>query len=552
MKELKPADRPRPAPRNAKGVALVFALMGITILSMLAASLLYVSSAETYASLNYKRQVQAVYASTAGVQRALDWFRTTYSPYLDNQATGVVDTKAYTTTGLVPLYSGQQVTLGEPTDPSLPNNNFPNGTIIGSFSGIKTGSTTIGDATAGYRLWARLLSHGRFVDITGINTVISERWQIGVTGAVSGVLNSYSVQETAIIEDFFIPIYKDAVRGACNVNINGNLTTDSFNSNKGTYDPCTCPGQTCNSGCATWTGVTCTGNCYTGADAQASVGSNAILDLAGKSIIINGNAYYGQAYGACTGTDKIPTNDVKGDITQSPPVPFPPITPTFTTTTGGEDVCGNGTSKAAGPTWIDASKQPHWSYRPNAVGTYYGNCKAASGDAVTLCIPSGATTPATYFFTDMIIGGGSAQLEIRQGNNLGICDSTSKLCNAAGVTCYPPGVKLYISNSLSLGGNGLAGSGDPKLLSVLLTATNTSSTCGKSSCSYTGTNSFYGTIYAPNAGCCISGNSNFYGAVSAYNVDTGASVNVHYDLSMQYLAGTTTTFRVVNQTRNVF
>ena len=68
--ETRAAGRTRPG--NEKGMALAFALMGIMVLSMLAASLLYVSNTEAYASLHYKKEVQAVYASTTGVNSALD------------------------------------------------------------------------------------------------------------------------------------------------------------------------------------------------------------------------------------------------------------------------------------------------------------------------------------------------------------------------------------------------------------------------------------------------------------------------------------------------
>ena len=50
-------------------MALVFALMGILILSMLAAALLVVTNADALTSFNYKNQIQASYAALAGVHR---------------------------------------------------------------------------------------------------------------------------------------------------------------------------------------------------------------------------------------------------------------------------------------------------------------------------------------------------------------------------------------------------------------------------------------------------------------------------------------------------
>src|SRR5437870_2915696 len=74
---------------HARGVALVFSLLAITILSLLASALLYISNQEALAATNYKRQVQAVYASTTGAQVALDWFRTVYEAYMDNLPGGI-------------------------------------------------------------------------------------------------------------------------------------------------------------------------------------------------------------------------------------------------------------------------------------------------------------------------------------------------------------------------------------------------------------------------------------------------------------------------------
>src|SRR5262249_24603393 len=70
-----------------RGMALVFALLGILLLSMLAASLMFITSTESMASFHYKNETQASYAALAGVQRATDWFRKDYNVWL-NPTTG--------------------------------------------------------------------------------------------------------------------------------------------------------------------------------------------------------------------------------------------------------------------------------------------------------------------------------------------------------------------------------------------------------------------------------------------------------------------------------
>ena len=56
--------------RNEHGVALVLALFLVTIMSVLAASLMFLSQTETYSTQNYRMMSQARYGAEAGVQKA--------------------------------------------------------------------------------------------------------------------------------------------------------------------------------------------------------------------------------------------------------------------------------------------------------------------------------------------------------------------------------------------------------------------------------------------------------------------------------------------------
>ena len=55
---------------NERGIALVLALFLMSALSVLGASLMFLSQTETYASMNYRMMSQARYAAEAGVQKA--------------------------------------------------------------------------------------------------------------------------------------------------------------------------------------------------------------------------------------------------------------------------------------------------------------------------------------------------------------------------------------------------------------------------------------------------------------------------------------------------
>ena len=56
-----------------RGIALVLALFLMSAMSVLAASLMFLSQTETYASMNYRMMSQARYAGEAAVQKASDF-----------------------------------------------------------------------------------------------------------------------------------------------------------------------------------------------------------------------------------------------------------------------------------------------------------------------------------------------------------------------------------------------------------------------------------------------------------------------------------------------
>src|SRR5262249_5064984 len=58
---------------SERGIALVLALFLMTALSVLGASLMFLSQTETYASMNYRMMSQARYAAEAGVNKAANF-----------------------------------------------------------------------------------------------------------------------------------------------------------------------------------------------------------------------------------------------------------------------------------------------------------------------------------------------------------------------------------------------------------------------------------------------------------------------------------------------
>jgi hypothetical protein len=506
-------------------MALVFTLLGLLLLSMLAASLMFVTSAGSFASMSFKSQMQASFAANTGVQAALDWFRTYYVPnWLDN-STGIATTGIhYLLTVQPPTYGGNAVTLGGSA-------NFPSSDVASSFVALSTSPNnqiTMGNTTGSYTMTASLMAHDRYKKMDNTD-VISERWMVNVTGTVAGPLGNSTVRETAVIERVYLPLFNDAIRGKCVVNLAGNVATDSYFSAGGPYNVA--------------------GNKFTGADAQASIGSNALIQASGASATINGNAYWGSSSGSCTGGEEIAKDTiVLGKIIEAPGVPFPPITPSFTDTTGsGTDEC-----KSVDPAYMRYNTLSLSSYDPNVAANHHKSCDAKKD--TYLCVPaSSAATSAYFFFNTMNTGGSGGVYLKRMTNPAGACDAANIAgdCTAA-TPCAA--ARVYLNMGMSLTGNGgINGCWDPRYMSFFYTGGTGSGVAGSATTiSYKGTSDFYATMYAPYATVDIQGTSGIYGSVTALNVDDKGTGDVHYDLSLQNTWGSASPFRIINQTRNVF
>ena len=504
---------------SERGMALVFTLLGLLLLSALAASLMFVTSAGSFASMSFKSQMQASFAANTGVQAALDWFRTYYAPnWLDN-ATGIATTRtAYLLTVQPPTYGGNAVTLGGSA-------NFPSSDVVSSFAAFSTSPNnqiTMENTTGSYTMTASLMAHDRYKKMDNTD-VISERWMVNVTGTVAGPLGNSTVRETAVIERVYLPLFNDAIRGKCDVSLGGNIGTDSYFSASGSYGG---------------------SNKFTGSDAQASVGSNALIQASGASATINGNAYWGSASGACTGGEAIAHDTiVLGKIIEAPGVPFPPILPDFSDTTGAStnDCTASPIVLRYNTTNLSAYNQNSSSAPPTG---HYRKCSVNSKD-VYLCVPARSGTTAAYFFFNTMDTGGNATLFLVKETSPGVCPASPAAGDYCSDTnqCMPS--RVYVNQALTLNGNGgIMGAVDPRYMSFFYSGTDPAV--------YTGNSDFYATVYAPFATVQIKGTAGLYGSITALNVDDQGTGDVHYDLSLQNMWGTASPFRIINQTRDVF
>src|SRR5690242_9721140 len=104
--------------QNQKGAAMVFTLIFVLVLTLLAASLLFVSQSETWSGLNYRLMTQARYGAEAGVQSAANYIINNYAP--PGSAGDPIAAYNYTMTTPVTA-GGQPVALGVTMNGIVPN-----------------------------------------------------------------------------------------------------------------------------------------------------------------------------------------------------------------------------------------------------------------------------------------------------------------------------------------------------------------------------------------------------------------------------------------------
>ncbi len=214
--------------RNQEGTALIFALIFLLILSVMAASLMFLAQSETWSSSNYRLMTQGRYGAEAGLNSAANYLMFTYAP-----PGGAGDPLAnYDMTQAPVKYNGADVVLST----TLANSNYPNGTEAGNFAAQVPGTLTAGFGAVGYTASARLLSM-RQVQIAGLSgpaaNKIIQTWQITADGNIKAARNA-QVEVSAILEQQGTPLYQYAAFATNNdcgaLNFSGGATTNSYDS----------------------------------------------------------------------------------------------------------------------------------------------------------------------------------------------------------------------------------------------------------------------------------------------------------------------------------
>ena len=502
-----------------KGAALIFAMVLILVLSVMAASLMFISQSETWSSLNYRLMTQARYGAEAGLHAAANYLMYTY------QVAGTVATDPisnYATNVSPVTYGGNPVALGITLNGVSAN--YPVSSVATNFGTQTSGMLTSGNNNVNYSVQAELLSMKQFQfcgNATG-QPLTGQLWKITSHGDISAARNS-EVEVSALLELHVTPCFQYAGfatgNGCGSIQFNGGGTVDSYDS-----------------GNLTLSGGSPVTQAYDG-----SLGSNGNLNAAPNTTVNGifaspdtgvGNCAAGQPDAlsgnttAVTGCTTSTTNCGAPLVSlHSQQVYTPPVTdyPTCGTPAGSAGVlsCDNTTVTALNQIPSGNTLSPG----------NYGDLSLAGQKTLTLN-PSGtsaANCGIGVYYINSIGLSGKASLTV------GPCPGTGG--NTGVPAVYQPVivniVGMNTSLPLDIGGNGIA---NPTFNSALIQF----NYAGTGEINLHGNGATAAVIYAPNSGAncspgsgcgvVLSGNGTIYGSVISNKIyGNGVPVGLHYD-----------------------
>src|SRR6266851_1998839 len=216
--------------RNQKGTALIFALIFLLILSVMAASLMFLAQSETWTSSNYRMMTQGRYGAEAGINSTANYLMFTYAP--PGGAGDPLANYDITQSPVKNNANGLDVVLST----TLANSNYPNAAVAGDFAAKVPGTLTQGFGAVSYTASARLLSI-RQVQLAGVSGPaafkIIQTWQIIADGNIKSVRNA-QVEVSAVLEQQGMPLFMYAAFATndnCGaLDFSGGATTNSYDS----------------------------------------------------------------------------------------------------------------------------------------------------------------------------------------------------------------------------------------------------------------------------------------------------------------------------------
>ncbi|MBZ5560508.1 MAG: pilus assembly PilX N-terminal domain-containing protein [Acidobacteriia bacterium] len=518
--------------QSERGIALVLALFLVAALSVLGASLMFLSQTETYSSMNYRMMSQSRYAGEAAIQKAANFL-------LDptQYAIQVADLAAYNyqVSPVTLVANGKPVVLS--ASASVASNYAagaltPGGVDVATaFANAAQGSLTAGYGTLTYNAYATLIAMQKIDSYSGAPVVL-QTWQITGDGTITGA-RSATVEVSATIETPKMPAYGyaafasspdcDALKFGGNVKING-------------YDPAVIGG----------------GGTPTVSSDGGDVGTNGNLDISGHVDVSDKLYSPRQGVGACsagnvtalTATGKIaPANGevhLPGFVAYpTPTIPAP--SPLVAVASLDATTCANlNLTVGANAIAVKAgTAQCYVDTTTNTItinGTNAGNGTtlslptfnlAGGANIVLVAAPPTATIHNVYDINSISLNGGSSIGMSTTSATEGIIVNIAGENPDGSVITTPVDFTGGMTSTVDQSATGCptCSKYDASLLQLVYGGTGELKLGGNAQ--------FTAAVYAPNALATIVGTADIYGSVVASRVDDQGSGDIHYDRNLQ-------------------
>jgi len=500
---------------NQKGVALIFALIFVLVLSITAAALMFLSQSETFASMNYRMMTQSRYGAEAGLHAAANYLMNNY-PQPGIAASDPLN--AYNL-GVSPitLTAGQTpIVLGPTMNGLAPN--YPVGGTLTAFNTATQQSLTAGNNTVNYSVNAELLSMKQVRECQNLQPLTAQLWRLTSHGDINGARNA-EVEVSALLESHVVPCYNYAGfatgSGCGSISFNGGGTIDSYNS----------------------ANMALSGGSPVTQSYEGNLGSNGNVNTAAGTVINGTFSSPDSGVGACgagAGVDALSGGGtVTGCTSDTTCIPPPglvklPQTVTMVTPVIPAVVPAPATNLGNGNAPITlvpcAANCPQ---NGNNNGNYGDITVSGGTNNIVTFVPAilagGACAPGTYYVNSISLAG-NASIAV------GPCPGTGP--GTGNPAVYQPVIINVVgagqATPLNIGGNGIANNTFNSTMLQIQYA-------GNGAINLHGNGSSTAVLYAPNAGITFSGNANWYGSVIGKTIlsNGGASVSIHYDRALQ-------------------
>lgn len=500
---------------NQKGVALILTLILIFVLSVMAASLMFIAQTETWSGLNYRLMSQARDGAEAGINSTSNYIVNTYTKpgtpgglvtynqgfslfpvaYASSVSADPITNYLLTASPVQNTANNLPVILS--ADPAV-QSNYPISGVQSNFNtnGVGKGTFSAGNTTVQYVSSAKLMSmRGSFVPFGSTTATTVQTWKLTSKGSIAGIRGA-EVAITATLEQHVTPTFTYAAfatdNGCSALQFGGGGTTDSYSSS-----------------------AALSGGHPVTSTTAGNVGTNGNLATNGNPTTINGTLSTPRTgVGTCTSGNVTAWTDTSGHVSQGlvelPQVlayPAPTVPPAGTV-----DITSNGSCPAL-----------------ITMTTTGGTCATSGSGGSGIMTIAPAVAGGTVSLHTLTLGGNN-DLHLAAGTyNI---DSLSETGSTQLVLDSTP-VILNVTGSaggtvVKLTGGGLtntSGNFDPTTFQIVYAGTGTVSLKG-------GANAV-GLLYAPNATFSFGGNGDWYGAVIGKDMTDMGGAAVHYDRQLQ-------------------